>query len=1688
MRIPFSFVILLALPLLFWAQTPKQSLVLFPSVEQYHSLNNPSGVLIKYFNITIDKKIPLEDLVIMVRPVEDISDPDIFISSSFQYPDNFGNSELICTSNGLDVCTIPEANITDGKTFYIGVKCYTACTFALKATYTAEDFFALSLNPTTDTLLGTYNLEFPVIDAKLVKFYVPENTKNYKRMLVKVQQISPHKINESFSIYMNEGEKIPTTSKYHFKGIEAWNSGQCILVSQNYSNLWSTYDGFSTSNTNYTLLIEAPQGSSLQIRVEAYSDFMKVKLHQNMQDMVYMGTQITYELNIDQDPNNPNYFTSNSLMLTLTAFSGNPDLYIHPDTLPASISDYRWHSKEEGKESLVITVAERQAAKASDTKFYITVYGVLTSTFQLWIGTTQQMNFLTFGVSQTGMVTNDEIINYRLFIFDEEDMNITATLGTEAGNPDLYVKMCLLNDSESDWRMAREERLKCRVNLEDVQNRYLKKPDIAEMFLFSDNVGGKDSISFLHDSDKCLRQSTDASRPFMANKCMYVIAVHGNCNWQNESQFSLVATHSQHHILLTESDPQRNRADLGVASYFKFTLMDDRDVDVVKFLVTEISGRVSTYVSKKARYPNEKTYDKMSYSHWGNLSFELADVRNSSEKLAGSYYIAVIAETAATYSVLVTVKRRSMDETPNGPTEQKSSTKLSEGVPQYYSFLNDPMQKHYFRFKTSLKESADVLIHLTPIRGEMNLYVINTKTTNLEYPTPVDYHWMLDSHHSTLMIRNTSENWTHKAKYIVLVEPAFPGNLFEFVIQYSTSDSMKVLSSHNPLRESVVNDTYSYYRCEAHKGDESIEISINVISFNPFYRTMLQVFFSFQSSNPFPDEQNNEFNATIQNNIWILVENSDLTSNCPWLFQNNLTYSKQCVFYMSIRSFEADTEEIVYSINTKRNFIEKPASIPFDYVTDNSPKSVHFKPEAPETLYFLYKLEKTKRPLHISAFTQDYYSGANFVVMANFNALDPSMTATQMTNFFPKQNNNSVQYVVDSEWHHSVSFTIYTDQFKSQPCIETEGGCGLFISVFLRNDSTYYYSPDSNSTFTIQVTRKLISLTPGVPTNGLVLDQEIKYYRLDIEEPETTILISVTPLNDGDPDLVVNRGLNREWPDLFNYDFASKSTNADQLSIHHTREKGSGNDNNSYVIGVYGKKNCSFVLTATYGDFHLVYLYDGSPNSYTLKAREKIFFKYTNYYFNEDFRVILSKEFGEYLWAISPLKDNEDFIEKLPDFSKKNFVWSNMEAKDLDHVSISKNNPNYCTNCSFVIMVQAEKESSFTIMVAALNQTVYLQHAKSFKDFVSADKDNNYVTYFYDDVTRITVNILVYSGTIKAFLYNSSDMDTESFKASGSNERSNSIVLSYQPKDNFTSYWYYNMAAVRIRGVTSSNYTIAIHADGRDRNIRYGITEYGDAEPFGRSNFTFYSNTEEEAEQFYSLTLKTNFNSSYGNGSSQNMSYNQMGLLDSCNIRIWFSSQTGAPVEINGLNSRSVDYIYLRFKALKGDFLIQVDNSKNIYGFSYNLLLSFSGMDLIYPDTLYVNYLNVGKASYYQLMTQPNSKVLVELFQCYGKNKLIVAGNQNSILNHYSDLRSEIENNAYNPSNQIINMYKTSNLTDLYIAVKSVEGGNSGYFVNASKVSRYLLKTHVVKETQQTPYEVFFPGDWGRSPTPRRRT
>ena len=88
-----------------------------------------------YYKVTIDTPIADEDLIMMVKPTNRISDPDIFISKINPFPNSFENEEWVCNAFGLDICVINSKNIEPNTTFYVGVSCFQNCQYSLLAEY-----------------------------------------------------------------------------------------------------------------------------------------------------------------------------------------------------------------------------------------------------------------------------------------------------------------------------------------------------------------------------------------------------------------------------------------------------------------------------------------------------------------------------------------------------------------------------------------------------------------------------------------------------------------------------------------------------------------------------------------------------------------------------------------------------------------------------------------------------------------------------------------------------------------------------------------------------------------------------------------------------------------------------------------------------------------------------------------------------------------------------------------------------------------------------------------------------------------------------------------------------------------------------------------------------------------------------------------------------------------------------------------------------------------------------------------------------------------------------------------------------------------------------------------------------------------------------------------------------------------
>ncbi len=77
--------------------------------------------------------------MVKVMPLDQESDPDIFISTTEKYPSSPLTSDWQCSSYGKDTCTVNNKNLTKGSPLYIGVSCLVStCTYQMKVLLTSE--------------------------------------------------------------------------------------------------------------------------------------------------------------------------------------------------------------------------------------------------------------------------------------------------------------------------------------------------------------------------------------------------------------------------------------------------------------------------------------------------------------------------------------------------------------------------------------------------------------------------------------------------------------------------------------------------------------------------------------------------------------------------------------------------------------------------------------------------------------------------------------------------------------------------------------------------------------------------------------------------------------------------------------------------------------------------------------------------------------------------------------------------------------------------------------------------------------------------------------------------------------------------------------------------------------------------------------------------------------------------------------------------------------------------------------------------------------------------------------------------------------------------------------------------------------------------------------------------------------
>lgn len=1549
-----------------------------------------------YYTLTVPNKIQNEDLTIIVKPRTPQGDPDIFISRINDYPNNIDNSEIVCSSFGLDVCTVANGWIEDNSTFFIGITCYSDCQYSLYAEYSDEIRMQLG-----QELL----LKFHKTAAIIAKIYIPPDD-SIDQLIIYANLLNEQEVNETFHIYVNEGNEIPSSNYYDYMSKDIWFDGKGVSINRfvNTSIFKSTPRPLQTG-VNYSVLIEAGKNSVIKVSADAFPKIRPISLYQEIHDIVeYHDIQI-YEFNVTEQEYNE--IVKGPLIFELRVFSGNPDIYVHFDTLPDSLSGYKWFSSEDGNEALTLSVQEREDVKASNRKFYVAIYGSSDAAYILDVYHTSKNNdFLMFGETMTGTVLNNELLNFRLNIYGSGTVNLTLDLVSETGNADLFVKQC-----------KSIEKNKCKITMEEVMNKKQLSQDDSFFFIYSYNYGGKDSLKFLFNQSDC-RIQVYTENFGQIDICTYQVGVYGNSTTTSVSHYSLLAKHAQKHTKLSEGVSFRSNLEIREVDYYKFTLLNASDILSVTIMATSIAGEITVYASKTERFPGRATsFDLASYFEIDVCKFTLDNTAN----LNGNYYIAVEGFSAADYQITVLLKHKS-------DSKNINFIKLIEAQAVKIS-VKDSTDQYYFKLKVPKNDSIpnqQVFLHLRAISGHFNAFIT---TSNELAPSSQNFEYTMKEGYLVLQ-PNSSTNY-----YYIMVNLK-EGSAYknpQFGLMFTTSQSI-IAVGFNSYNEYIGELESRFYKLSYDSNEEEIIITKTVYNSN---NTALSLYVSldetviYPSSSQFTHRLNKEQST-------LTLKREDIMMFCPY----RKKMSQNCRIYIGVEA----KENLYFSLLFAQNKV--PILLYDDVVTEIPMLRDH------EFQNFYYFVPNNST---VTLFVDSLY--VNLRTYVNIQALSNLERSSWIL-----PNELSHEYSYNSSYYIPSTIVLKHEYFTKKNCDSTIYGCLLLISIEKEGVDSYL----SNNNIKIVVSSHLTRLQEGKPFISYVEKHTIKYFSFHVSQKDCVILISLTPLGDGDPDLIISKG-DDTYPTLENYDWISTSYKSEELQIfRNSSEKVKETMEGNYIIGVYGFSNCTFTITVTFAKHKIIYLRPGYPHQYQFKAGDEVFFEYYN--FDSGFRAILSESYGDSELIINPLNYTQDFIEQLPSYS--NYKWTT-EYSGRGIAYIRESDPEFCRYCPYIFRLILKEDSKGVIMISSENQPIHMQGGSRMNDFV---EKNESITYYYQANTEsVEFDFMLYSGDVELYFSKSEKVAIENsyqkyVKSNFTSSNRLSIRLgrgynllpyelesgSHSEENNLYRH------SVLVRGLKNSNYSISFTSKAQTKILRFGVSDFASIIPEESQHYFFYNRDIKSINILVSL-----FDQNSGQNSDINIVYPKIKIAQKVNNK----TEEVIPSE----KITNIDSIFLKLSGTSSFYNIEISNPDNQSNVTYSLVINTDEVNLITPGSQTMKLLKMGELDKFELYSPGNRKVFIEILECFGKVQL--KGTQN--FQHVAQNTYDWDFILHNENNHILAFYEVSQ-GPVFVGIEAVQGYQP-LIENSTALDEafYIMKAHLLPPKGIILQESYFAGEGG---------
>ena len=354
---------------------------------------------------------------------------------------------------------------------------------------------------------------------------------------------------------MTKGNQLPTSDNALYLR-PAWENGYVGKF---------TEDCFCfCRGCNYTILVSARSKGYITVGAKVSGMIVDISSSDGvMYDSVLMWHAQCYSYKVTNK--------NKDLRIRVDSFSGDPDVYVNPVTMPWDLSQAAFNSRDHFEnEELVLTPKERKSKDAVKGEYIICVYGNTASTFKITIKNEDHDVFLSSGLSESGYADTNEtsVYYFRDKVLAEENVDLKFTMHVMFGKARLRAKVCAiqpddtLNSFKDSCTFTQEEML-----AEDPEEQ------------IQQHIGAESEKT---DTSICKMPESTTSIRNPQVTCVYAIGVIGLADFQSHFSVMVKIEKEAEHTLLREGVPAIDEIKEIEPKYFKFSI---NDPDVKKITV-----------------------------------------------------------------------------------------------------------------------------------------------------------------------------------------------------------------------------------------------------------------------------------------------------------------------------------------------------------------------------------------------------------------------------------------------------------------------------------------------------------------------------------------------------------------------------------------------------------------------------------------------------------------------------------------------------------------------------------------------------------------------------------------------------------------------------------------------------------------------------------------------------------------------------------------------------------------------------------------------------------------------------------------------------------------------------------------------------------------------------------------------